>query len=63
MVLSFKIKEVKKIKSKIKKVSQIYNMNKIKKEGENSCQFKKTNNIIKFEKNKNISYKNSKYKK
>ena len=49
-----KSKEVKRLKKIIKrkqrKVSRKYEMNKIKKGGENRCQFKKTNNIIKLEK-------------
>lgn len=46
-----KVKRLKKIlKRKQRKVSRKYEMNKIKKGGENRCQFKKTNNIIKLEK-------------
>ncbi len=49
-----KTKEVKRLKKVLKrkqrKVSRKYEMNKIKKGGENRCQFKKTNNIIKLEK-------------
>ena len=49
-----KTKEVKRLKKVLKrkqrKVSRKYEMNKIKKGGENCCQFKKTKNIIKFEK-------------
>ena len=49
-----KTKEVKRIKKVLKrkqrKVSRKYEMNKIKKGGENRCQFKKTKNIIKLEK-------------
>lgn len=49
-----KTKEVKKLKKVLKrkqrKVSRKYEMNKIEKGGENRCQFKKTNNIIKLEK-------------
>ena len=46
-----KTKEVKRLKKVLKrkqrKVSREYEMNKIKKGGENCCQFKKTKNIIK----------------
>ena len=49
-----KTKEVKRLKKVLKrkqrKVSRKYEINKIKKGGENRCQFKKTNNIIKLEK-------------
>ena len=49
-----KTKEVKRLKKVLKrkqrKVSSKYDINKIKKGGENRCQFKKTNNIIKLEK-------------
>ena len=49
-----KTKEVKRLKKVLKrkqrKVSRKYDINKIKKGGENRCQFKKTNNIIKLEK-------------
>ena len=49
-----KTKEVKRLKRVLKrkqrKVSRKYDINKIKKGGENRCQFKKTNNIIKLEK-------------
>lgn len=49
-----KTKEVRRLKKSLKrkqrKVSLKYEMNKIKKGGENRCQFKKTNNIIKLEK-------------
>ncbi|KOC49993.1 MULTISPECIES: RNA-guided endonuclease InsQ/TnpB family protein [Clostridium] len=49
-----KSKEVKRLKKTLKrkqrKVSRKYEMNKIKKGGENRCQYKKTNNIIKLEK-------------
>ena len=40
----------KSLKRKQRKVSRKYEMNKIKKGGENCCQFKKTKNIIKLEK-------------
>lgn len=49
-----KTKEVKRLKKVLKrkqrKVSRKYEINKIKKGGENRCQLKKTNNIIKLEK-------------
>ena len=49
-----KSKEVRRLKKSLKrkqrKVSRKYEMNKIKKGGENCCQFKKTKNIIKLEK-------------
>ena len=49
-----KTKEVKRLKKVLKrkqrKVSRKYDINKIKKGGENRCQLKKTNNIIKLEK-------------
>ena len=46
-----KIKKLKKVlKRKQKRVSRKYEMNKIKKGGETRCQYKKTNNIIKLEK-------------
>lgn len=49
-----KIKKVKRLKKALKrkqrKVSRKYEMNKIEKGSEDRCQFKKTNNIIKFEK-------------
>lgn len=49
-----KTKEVKRLKKvlkrKQKRVSRKYEMNKIKKGGETRCQYKKTNNIIKLEK-------------
>lgn len=49
-----KSKEVKRLKKVLKrkqrKVSRKYEMNKIKKGGVNRCQYKKTNNIIKLEK-------------
>ncbi|OOB74977.1 transposase [Clostridium haemolyticum] len=49
-----KSKEVKRLKKVLKrkqrKVSRKYDMNKIIRGGENRCQFKKTNNIIKLEK-------------
>ena len=49
-----KSKEVRRLKKSLKrkqkKVSRKYEMNKIKSGGENRCQFKKTNNIIKLEK-------------
>lgn len=48
-----KTKEIKRLKKVLKrkqrKVSRKYEMNKIKKGGENRCRFKKTNNIIKLE--------------
>lgn len=46
-----KVKIIKKLlKKKQRKVSRKYENNKIEKGGENRCQFKKTNNIIKLEK-------------
>lgn len=49
-----KTKEVKRLKKVLKrkqrKVSRKYEMNKVKKGGANRCQYKKTNNIIKLEK-------------
>src|SRR3712207_7880055 len=49
-----KSKEVKRLKKVLKrkqrKVSRKYDMNKIIRGGENRCQYKKTNNIIKLEK-------------
>ncbi|AYF53608.1 transposase [Clostridium novyi] len=48
---SKEIKRLKKVlKRKQRKVSRKYDMNKIIRGGENRCQFKKTNNIIKLEK-------------
>lgn len=55
-----KTKKVKKIEKKLKRlqkqVSRKYENNKIKKEGELRCQFKKTNNIIKLEKQIKLVY-------
>ena len=55
-----KTKEVRRLKKSLKrkqrKVSQKYEMNKIKKGGEERCQFKKTNNIIKLEKQIKLIY-------
>ena len=55
-----KTKEVRRLKKSLKrkqrKVSRKYEMNKIKKGGESRCQFKKTNNIIKLEKQIKLIY-------
>ena len=55
-----KTKEVKRLKKSLKrkqrKISRKYEMNKIEKGGENRCQFKKTNNIIKLEKQIRLLY-------